>query len=96
MAITLTNNAAAALRKMLKDQDIEEESFFLRVGCKGGGCSGYTYSLDVVDSKADSDHAFTSHGVEVICDPKSFLTFCCDPLFLFFHGHLSLYMCYRE
>ncbi|HEY3242485.1 MAG TPA: iron-sulfur cluster assembly accessory protein [Phycisphaerae bacterium] len=46
---------------------------YLRVGVKGGGCSGFQYSLDLTENMTEQDEQFNIHGVEVICDPKSFL-----------------------
>ena len=49
------------------------EQLYLRVGVKGGGCSGFNYTLDLTDQKTEGDEVFDSHGVEVICDSKSYL-----------------------
>jgi iron-sulfur cluster assembly protein len=84
MAINLTETAAREVRQII-DQQLQKvnagaspehpapERFYLRVGVKGGGCSGFNYTLDLTDRKSDDDEAFEQHGVEVICDPKSYL-----------------------
>jgi len=72
MAITLTTRAAEKIRSVFDKQHMPEGSC-LRVGVKGGGCSGFTYTLDVTDKPAEDDELFTSHEVNVVCDPKSYL-----------------------
>ena len=43
----------------------------LRVGVKGGGCSGLSYVLDFVDDVRELDTVSELEGLTVICDPKS-------------------------
>ena len=43
----------------------------IRVGVKTSGCSGLAYVLEFVDDVEPEDQVFTSHGVNVIVDPKS-------------------------
>jgi len=71
MAVILTKIAAEEVRKIMGEQKIEEEQHFLRVGVRGGGCSGFSYTLDITESKADSDEEWDSEGIKVICDSKS-------------------------
>ncbi|UCD28857.1 MAG: iron-sulfur cluster assembly accessory protein, partial [Planctomycetota bacterium] len=40
---------------------------------KGGGCSGFTYSLDLTGTKGENDEEFEEYGIKMICDPKSYL-----------------------
>lgn len=42
----------------------------LRVGVRGGGCSGLSY-FTRFDAQAAEDQAWTAHGLTVVCDPKS-------------------------
>ena len=72
MAVTLTERAAEEVRSIIKEQDLGENTM-LRVGVKGGGCSGFSYALDLVDTKGDQDEMFDCFGVHVVCDPKSYL-----------------------
>jgi len=80
MAVTLTEKAAKEVSKIIDEQlagarenGEAPKSLYLRVGVKGGGCSGFSYSLDLTESKREEDEAWEQHGVEVICDPKSHL-----------------------
>ena len=41
------------------------------VGVKGGGCSGLSYVLDLVESATDRDVVYEMDGVEVLVDRKS-------------------------
>jgi iron-sulfur cluster assembly protein len=49
------------------------EGTALRVGVKGGGCSGFSYTLGFDDSVSEIDQIFEVDDVRVVCDPKSFL-----------------------
>ena len=78
--LTLTEKAAKEVKTIVDQQNQaakkegdEAKPLFLRVGVKGGGCSGFSYSLDLTDAKGENDECWTQHGVEVICDPKSLL-----------------------
>ena len=73
MAIQLTERAAREVKTVLEQQNLPAESTFLRLGVRGGGCSGFTYSLDLTDNKAEVDEEFDSFGVKLVCDPKSYL-----------------------
>lgn len=72
MAIALTERAAEKIKEIFKSRDMPEGAA-LRVGVKGGGCSGFSYTLDVTDKPADDDQVFESSGLRVVCDPKSYL-----------------------
>lgn len=72
MAITLTEKAADKIKGVFQQHDMPEGSC-LRVGVKGGGCSGFSYTLDVAGEPAGDDEVFESSGVRIACDPKSYL-----------------------
>jgi iron-sulfur cluster assembly protein len=46
---------------------------FIRMGVKGGGCSGFTYTLDFDDAVRKFDKAFESNGLTIVVDKKSHL-----------------------
>jgi iron-sulfur cluster assembly protein len=78
--IVLTEPAAQEVKAMIdrRNEEVVKEGrdpqqLYLRVGVKGGGCSGFSYSLDVTETKADDDELTPQHGIDVICDPKSHL-----------------------
>jgi len=72
MAITLTDRAAAKMKKIFQEHKMPEGGA-LRVGIKGGGCSGFNYTLDIAEKPSPDDEVFESHGVRIVCDPKSYL-----------------------
>ena len=71
MAVELSERAAQEVRTVITQQSLDPGQTFLRVGVKGGGCSGFSYTLDLADRKADNDEEWEIHGIKVICDPKS-------------------------
>ncbi len=73
MAIELSERAAQEVRTILGQQGLDAEKTYLRVGVKGGGCSGFEYVLDLTEHKAENDEEWDSHGIRIICDPKSSL-----------------------
>ncbi|MCG8403585.1 MAG: iron-sulfur cluster assembly accessory protein [Phycisphaerales bacterium] len=69
--VELTERAAAEVKTIIQDQKLDPDTTFLRVGVKGGGCSGFSYTLDLTENRSDNDEEWDLHGVKVICDPKS-------------------------
>jgi iron-sulfur cluster assembly protein len=47
------------------------EGYGLRVAVSPGGCSGFSYVLDLVDDQEDEDRIFEQDGLRILCDPKS-------------------------
>jgi iron-sulfur cluster assembly protein len=68
-AITLTDKAAEKIKELLAGQD-DAAGQALRVAVRGGGCSGFQYSL-AFDKRRDDDHVFEHSGVAVIVDKVS-------------------------
>jgi iron-sulfur cluster assembly protein len=68
--ISLTERAAKQVLKIRRDNDLPESSA-LRVGVKGGGCSGLSYVLGFDTEARPNDVQFEQHGVRIIVDPKS-------------------------
>jgi len=79
MAILLTDKAVEALKKIIDeqadDQQLNREKVCLRVGVKGGGCSGFSYNLDLTeaDDENSENETFEQGGITILCDPKSYL-----------------------
>lgn len=69
--IEVTENAKSqAIRLMSEDN---KEGYFIRVGVKGGGCSGLMYNLDFDNTITEDDKELESNGIKVVVDKKSFL-----------------------
>jgi iron-sulfur cluster assembly accessory protein len=74
MSVIITEAAAREIKTIIKQQGLPEDSTRLRVGVKGGGCSGFSYMLDLTEEpKGEMDEEFEMHGVKVLCDMKSML-----------------------
>jgi iron-sulfur cluster assembly protein len=74
MAILLSELAAREIRKIIQEQGLPEEQTKLRVGVKGGGCSGFTYMLDLTeDARGEADEEIDCQGIKILCDMKSLL-----------------------
>ncbi len=67
MAITLTDKAAARIRRFL---DKEQGSAF-RLAVKRTGCSGWAYVTSIADEITADDRQFEDQGVPIVVDPKS-------------------------
>ena len=72
MALTITDTAAAKIRKVFAEHKMPDTAA-LRLGVKGGGCSGFSYTLDIAETPADDDEVFEDNGVRIVADPKSYL-----------------------
>lgn len=73
MAITLTETAAREINTIIEQQKLDSEKTRLRIGVKGGGCSGFSYLLDLTEQEKETDERFELHGIKVVCDSKSYL-----------------------
>jgi len=70
MPITITEKAAAEIRKQATKRGKPESA--LRVGIRGGGCTGYAYLFEWADGEPRAhDQVFERDGVRVFVDPKS-------------------------
>jgi len=70
--IGVTERAAKEVARIIEEQKLPDGTA-LRVGVKGGGCSGFSYTLGFDDSISEVDQISEANGVRVVCDPKSFL-----------------------
>ncbi|GIV61812.1 MAG: iron-sulfur-binding protein [Rhodothermaceae bacterium] len=66
--ITLSPRAAEEIKKIMQTKEIPE-GFGLRVGVRGGGCSGMSYILGF-DKKREHDTAFELDGIVVYMDKR--------------------------
>ncbi len=67
--VTISDKALAQLKKLFAKDG--REGVFLRVGVKGGGCSGLEYVMKLDDARKDIDRSTTIDGMEIVCDGKS-------------------------
>ena len=67
--IVLSETGAIKAREYLDAQGADVEVAGLRVGVKGGGCSGFQYQL-AFDEQRESDIVFEDHGLKLLVDPQ--------------------------
>lgn len=70
--IEVTDAARDEAKRLLAQSDLGENSF-IRVGVKGGGCSGLMYDLDFDNNLKEDDKKMDDNGLTVVVDKKSFL-----------------------
>jgi iron-sulfur cluster insertion protein len=63
--------AESAARRLAKLAEIEGRSVMLRVAVEGGGCSGFQYQLDLVETAAPDDLRIETDGQAALVDPVS-------------------------
>jgi len=63
--VTFTPSAMEELKRIITKHNIDIQTMALRVGVKGGGCSGMTYILGF-DHKQDGDEQYTYNEIPVI------------------------------
>src|SRR2546423_15014111 len=68
--ITLRDKGAEKVRGFLSSQAPSDETAGLRVGVRGGGCSGFQYML-AFDEKRDGDTVVESQGIRLLVDAAS-------------------------
>jgi iron-sulfur cluster assembly protein len=70
--VVLTERAAKEILRVIAEQGFPADSTWVRIGAKGGGCSGFTYVLDFDRTgPTEFDLTYPQHGVNVIVDKKS-------------------------
>ena len=68
--ITLSDKGAEKVQEFLASQAQDAAIGGLRVGVRGGGCSGFQYQL-AFDHKRETDLTFESHGLTLLVDRES-------------------------
>lgn len=75
-AITITDKARTKVLNLMAEAGVAAPEYFVRVGVKGGGCSGLTYQLDFDNESKTGDMEFEADDIKMVCDMKSFLYLC--------------------
>jgi iron-sulfur cluster assembly protein len=68
--ITFTDRGADKVQEFLRSQGAEIQTAGLRVGVRGGGCSGFQYAL-AFDTEREGDQVFEDHGLRILVDGPS-------------------------
>ena len=69
--VTLTENAVSEVRRIMSTNNIKGAG--LRIGIVGGGCAGFTYTLNFDNEVKADDQTYEVDGLKVIIDTKSAL-----------------------
>ena len=67
--IAITEAAAQEIAKQREKRGNPNSR--IRVGVRGGGCTGFTYVFEWADEVKPTDKEFSAHGVSIVVDPKS-------------------------
>jgi iron-sulfur cluster assembly protein len=70
---TITETAVNQIKKLMSEDNRITPEHFLRVGVKGGGCSGLSYELAFDNINQDGDNVFETNDIKVHIDKKSLL-----------------------
>jgi iron-sulfur cluster assembly protein len=68
--ITITDKGAEKVREFLEAQQADVSLAGLRVGVRGGGCSGFQYQL-AFDEQREGDLVYEDHGLKLLVDGES-------------------------
>lgn len=68
--VTFTELGAQKVREFLATQNADAAVAGLRVGVRGGGCSGFQYQL-AFDEQRDGDVVFEDHGLKLLVEPQA-------------------------
>ena len=66
--VTVTDAAVAHLEKLMVDE--EKTGAAVRLGVRGGGCSGLSYLIEF-DQEAEGDRVIETSGLRILLDRKS-------------------------
>ncbi len=69
--ISLSPTAIAKVKEIMVKEDKTE--WKLRMGVRGGGCSGFRYVLGFDSQSTPEDQVFDQDGISLVCDTRSFL-----------------------
>jgi iron-sulfur cluster assembly protein len=67
--LSLTELAAGKVKELLAQRGTPDQS--LRLGVRGGGCSGNSYFMEYCEAPEDGDVVVESHGVRLVVDRRS-------------------------
>lgn len=67
--IEITEAAAQEIAKQREKRGTPDA--MIRIGIRGGGCTGFTYVFEWAEQVRPTDQVFSAHGVSIVVDPKS-------------------------
>ena len=70
--ISITESAKNKIVSLMKADGLDE-SYFVRVGAKGGGCAGIQYFMEFNNEIKNIDQVFSDDGIKIVCDERSLM-----------------------
>ena len=70
--INVTENAAIEIRKLM-EREKASSAAGLKVGVKGGGCSGLVYTMDFSEKRQPGEKVFEDRGIKLFVNLQSFI-----------------------
>lgn len=71
--ISITDEARDAILDALRAEKRDPADSYLRVGVKGGGCSGLSYTLEFTSELREGDEVYSAGDARILVDNKSML-----------------------
>jgi iron-sulfur cluster assembly protein len=68
--IKVTEKAQREIKRIMEENKVPD-TYGLRVGVKGGGCSGLTYTLGFDENSKEGDTVIESNSIKLFVDGKS-------------------------
>lgn len=69
--VTLTPNAEKKIKSIFEQENKKDAQ--LRIGIKGGGCSGFSYVMDFDNRASETDQQFVINDLKIVIDSKSLI-----------------------
>ncbi len=69
--ISVTAAAAREIKKQAAKRGTPDA--YIRIGIRGGGCTGFSYVFEWEDDPRETDKVFETGEVKLVVDPKSYL-----------------------
>ncbi len=69
--IKVSDAAKIEIEKLVRAKN--DPGYFIRVGVKGGGCSGFSYVVELDNKAGEWDKMFGEYPAKIVCDQKSFV-----------------------
>lgn len=67
--VTLTDRAVKKIKSIFEEEN--KTNVELRLGIKGGGCSGFSYVMDFDNQSSETDQHFVVNDLKIVIDSKS-------------------------
>jgi iron-sulfur cluster assembly protein len=69
--VTITDNAVKEIKRLMELNNLASAA--LRVGVEGGGCAGFSYTMNFDNESRADDQVYEVDGIRVAVDMKSAL-----------------------